>query len=172
VNRIVIKQAQENEIPVIEAILLDAVNWLNDLDQPLWGADEVIWDSLSRSYKVDDFYIAYIDATPSGCMALVDYDPLFWPNVKKGESLFVHKLAVIESARKTGVADALINFYKEQGLKRGVKDLRLDTHALRPKLRAFYEKHGFALVEERSLGKFHVAFYVYTFPKSTRGDNH
>ena len=161
-RNITIKQAQESDIPIVENILLDTINWLNEKGQPLWGADEVKWDSLSKNYQFSNFYIAYSDGIPSGCMALIDYDPFFWPDVKKGESLFVHKLSAIKTARKTGVADALMDFYKEQGKIRGVKSLRLDTHALRPKLRAFYERHGFVFVEVKVFnGDRHTAFYVY-----------
>ena len=165
---ITIKKAHDSDIPVLESILLDAVNWLNEMGQPLWGADEVAWDALSKKYRINDFHIAYTDGIPSGCMALIDYDPFFWPNVKKGESLFIHKLAVTKAARKSGVTDALMAFFKEQGAVRGIKTLRLDTHALRPKLRAFYERHGFVLVEEKVFkGDCHTAFYVYLLSEAT-----
>lgn len=113
-SEIRIKQAKTEDIPIIENILLDTVNWLNEMKQPLWGAGEVSWDALSKSYHIGDFFIAYSDGKPSGCMALVDYDPFFWPDVKKGESLFIHKLAVTKTARKSGVADALINFLRSK----------------------------------------------------------
>ena len=162
---IVVKQAQENDIPVLESILFDTVSWLNEMGQPLWGVSEVTWNALSKNYQIDNFYIAYVDGKPSGCMAIVDYDPFFWPDVKKGESLFVHKLAVTKAARKTGVADVLMGFFKKQGTERGVKTLRLDTHALRPKLRAFYERHGFVFIEVKVFkGDRHTAFYIYTVP--------
>ena len=163
-----VKRARDGDIPVVESILLDTVNWLNAMGQPLWDANEVTWDALSKSYQIGDFYIAYADGTPSGCMAIVDYDPFFWPDVKKGESLIIHKLAVINAARKTGVANAMIEFFKAQGAERGVKTLRLDTHALRPRLRAFYERHGFAFIEMKIFqGDRHTAFYVYTLPDAT-----
>ena len=149
-TNITIKQAQNSDIPVLESMLLNTVNWLNEMAQPLWSESEVTWVALSKNYRISDFYIAYANGTPSGCMALVDYDPFFWTDVQKGESLFIHKLAVTKEARKTGVADALMNFFKHQGTVRGVKALRLDTHALRPKLRTFYEWHR---SEERRVGK-------------------
>jgi RimJ/RimL family protein N-acetyltransferase len=41
----------------------------------------------------------------------------------------------------------------------------LDTHALRPRLRAFYERHGFVFVEVKVFkGDRHTAFYEYTLP--------
>lgn len=162
-SEIIIKQAKPEDIPVLESILFDTVDWLNEMGQPLWRATEVSWDMLSRHYQISDFYIAYSDGKPAGCMALVDYDPFFWPDVKKGESLFIHKLAVTKTARKSGISDALIEFFKRQGTKRGVKTLRLDTHALRPKLRAFYERHGFKFVKIKIFqGDRHTAFYEYT----------
>jgi len=171
-SEIRIKQAKTEDIPVIENILLDTVNWLNEMEQPLWGALEVSWDALSKNYQIGDFYIAYSDGKPSGCMALVDYEPFFWPDVKKGESLFIHKLAVTKTARKSGIADALMDFFKKQGAERGVKTLRLDTHALRPKLRAFYERHGFVFVKVKVFkGDRHTAFYIYTLPDSVLAQN-
>ena len=164
-TNITIKQAHNSDIPVLESILLNTVNWLNEMAQPLWNASEITWDALSKNYKVGDFYIAYADGIPSGCMVLVDCDPFFWPDVKKGESLFIHKLAVTKAARKSGVADALIEFFKKQGAVRGIKTLRLDTHALRPRLRAFYERHGFVFVEVKVFkGDRHTAFYEYRLP--------
>jgi GNAT superfamily N-acetyltransferase len=152
---ITIKRARESDVHIIESILLDTVNWLNEMGQPLWSADEVTWDRLSGkprngdSYvsgdlKAEDFHIACLGGEPAGCMALIDHDPFFWPDVRKGESLFIHKLAVTKAARKTGVSAVLIDFAKEEGVRRRVKTLRLDTDASRPKTRAFYERHGFS----------------------------
>jgi len=164
-GEIVIRQAEEAEIPIIEEILSDTVVWLGEMEQQLWGADEVLWEALSKKYQINDFYIAYNSGIPLGCMVIVDYDPFLWPDIRKGESLFAHKVAVKKIARKTGVSDALMDYFKEQGRIRQVQTIRLDTHALRPKLRAFYEGHGFILVEERTFNvrdyQFFTAFYCY-----------
>jgi GNAT superfamily N-acetyltransferase len=160
-----IKQAQKNDIPVLEGILLDTVNWLNEMGKPLWGANDVKWDTLSKRHQISEFFIAYTDGVPSGCMALVDYDPFFWPDVARGESLILHKLAVTKAARKTGVSDMLIDFFKEQGKLFGAKIIRLDTHAWRPKTRAFYERHGFVCVGEKvheSDPHKNTALYIYS----------
>jgi SAM-dependent methyltransferase/GNAT superfamily N-acetyltransferase len=171
VHNITIKQATETEIPTLESILLDTVNWLREMGQPLWDEAEITWAALSKNYKIGDFYIAFLGDEPAGCMALVDYDPFFWPDIKKGDSLFIHKLAVTKTARKAGVSDSLMGFFKSQGSERGVKTLRLDTDALRLKTRAFYERHGFTLDKTKIMGKFHVAFYVYALSDSVLAQN-
>ena len=158
-----IKRAEPIDIPIIESILLDTINWLNDMNQPLWRAEEVKWDTLSKSYQIGDFYIAFLNGEPAGCMVLLDHDPFFWPDVARGEALFIHKLAVTKHAKKSGVADTLINFAKDEGMKRQASSIRLDCHQYREKLRAFYERHGFVCVEEKIINeKWHVAFYVHT----------
>ena len=166
-----IRQAGIGDIPIIENILLDAVNWLSEMEQTLWSANEVRWDALSKKHQISDFYIAYVEGRPSGCMALIDYDPFFWPDVVKGESLILHKLAVTKAARKTGVAHALMDFFKAQGIKREVKTLRLDVHAHRPKLRTFYERHGFVLVDIKvhpsDRGR-DTALYFYELPDTAK----
>ena len=170
-KNIKIKQAQKNEIPILESILLDTVSWVSEMGEPLWNNEDVVWGKLSKNYQVGDFYIAYVDGVPSGCMALIDHDPFFWPDVKKGESLFIHKLAVMKTARKSGVSDAMMDFFKKQGVERGVKTIRLDTDALRRKTMAYYERHGFILNETKVMGSFHVAFYIYTLPNTVLAQN-
>ena len=94
-------------------------------------------------------------------MALIEDDPFFWPDIKHSEALFIHKLAVTNTARKTGVSVALLNYAKEQGRKLGVETIRLDTDASRPKTRKFYENNGFEMVEIKKMGPYSVAFYVF-----------
>jgi N-acetylglutamate synthase-like GNAT family acetyltransferase len=160
---IIIKQAGIIDIPIIESILFNAANWLDEMNQPLWNVNNLKWESLSKHFQINNFYIAYLNDEPAGCMAIIDDDPFFWGSIPKGESLFVHKLAVKKSAKKSGVSNALINYFKEKGKEAQVKSLRLDTHALCPKLRAFYENQGFVCVEEKILNeKYHTAFYVFT----------
>lgn len=65
-SNIEIKQATTADIPIIENILLDTVNWLNEMNQPLWRAEHVKWDALSKSYQISDFYIAFADGTLCG----------------------------------------------------------------------------------------------------------
>lgn len=154
--------ATEKEIPVIEDILLDTVAWLDNAGKPLWTKEQVTWERLSKNFKPSDFYIAYTDGTPVACMALVDYDPGFWPEIDKGTSLFIHKLAVKRVASGRGVSTALLDYAKKECMRREISTLRLDCKALIPKLRAFYERNGFVCVDERILyKKYHTAFYVY-----------
>jgi GNAT superfamily N-acetyltransferase len=162
IDKITIKQAQESDIPVIEDIMLDVVDFLDSIGQPMWRRERVTWQGLSEDFCVSDFYIAYINDNPAGCMALIDYDPEFWADIEKGESLFIHKLAVKRCKAKQGVSKALISFAKTQAIKQNINEVRLDTHQFREKVRAVYEREGFVCVEEKCLFEsYHTAFYVW-----------
>jgi GNAT superfamily N-acetyltransferase len=128
----------------------------------LWNKDQITWNRLSKNFKPSDFCIAFIDGLPVGCMALTDYDPDFWPEIEKGTSLFIHKLAVKRIAAGKGVSSALIEYAKKECIKRELPALRFDCNALIYKLRALYENNGFVCVQERMLfGKYETAFYMY-----------
>lgn len=155
-----IKTASEKDIPVVENILADTVMWLNGIDKPLWTENQIRWERLSKDFNASDFCVAYLDGKPAACMAVVDYDPQFWTDIPKGESLFIHKLAVKRFAAGKKLSDALISYAKSMCMDRSISKLRLDCHSLIPKLRAVYERNGFICVDEKILyGKYHTAFY-------------
>lgn len=159
---IIIRQALEKDIPIIEEILTDVVDYLDSINQPQWGREEVTWQGLSKCFLIEDFYIAYMDDAPAGCVAIVDFDPVYWPDIERGSSLFIHKLAVKRCAAGKGVSAALLDYAKMECIRRKIPALRLDTHALRPKLCHFYERNGFTFVEKKVLfGKYHTAFYIW-----------
>ena len=155
-----VRQATEKDIPIIENILLGAVEWMDENELHQWEAENVKWNHLSKYYAVSDFYIAYNGDDPVACMALVDYDPKFWPDVPKGESLYLNKVAVVRKYAGKGFTKELIDFAKTKAENVGIHSLRLDCHKNRDKVRAVYEKQGFVCVEEKTIfGRYETAFY-------------
>lgn len=79
----VVRQANDADISVVEDILLSAVNWMESNGFPQWGVENVKWENLSKHFGIEDFHIAYCGDTPVACMALIDYDPDFrWTDRK------------------------------------------------------------------------------------------
>ncbi|BCN32304.1 GNAT family N-acetyltransferase [Anaeromicropila herbilytica] len=155
-------QAKENDIPIIEEILLDAVKWMTKTGlQNQWNETNIKWTNLSKSYRISNFYIDYEDGLPTACMALTDYDPIHWPNIPKGESLFLHKVAVKRVFAGKGLSKELINFSKELAIHNGIDVIRLNCNKHRKKLREVYENEGFICVEEKTLFEnYDTALYV------------
>ena len=157
-----IKQANISDIPIIEEILLDAVNWLHSTGlENQWDKSNIKWFNLSKQYKFSDFYIAYENNIPAACMALNDYDPTHWPDIPKGESLYFHKVAVKRLFASKGFSKELIDFAKNTAHKLSIKTIRLNCNQHRNKLRAIYETEGFVCVQEKTfLDAYDIALYV------------
>ena len=156
-----VKNATENDILMIESILTDVDRWMDRKNFLHWGKENIQWAMLSRDYRIDDFFIAYEEEVPAACMALIDYDSIFWPNIPKGESLFLHKIAVKREFARKGYSKELIDYAKETAKLRNIQTIRLDCFQHNIKVRQIYEKQGFELVEEKTVfGKFGTAFYV------------
>jgi len=157
-----IRQAMESDVSAIEEIMLDVVDFFASIGQPQWKRETVSWQALSQYLEITSFYMAYVNDMAVGCMALGDNAHSFWPEIAKGRSLFINKLAVKRCAAKQGVSQALINFAKEQAVVRGMNEVRLDVNQFKDKVRAFYEKEGFVCVDEKCMnGKYPAAFYVW-----------
>ena len=158
-----IKQADENDILTIEEIMLDAVMWMKKGElQNQWNEDSIKWDSLSRDYQINDFYIYYQNGMPEACIAITDLDQKYWPEIPQGKSLYIHKLAVKRAFSGKGISKELISYAKTLSFKNGVDSLRLDCDSQRNKLRMLYESEGFVNAGKKNLGNNHdMALYVW-----------
>lgn len=132
--------------------------WLRAKGCPLWRDEDVMPWSLLDSFAELPL-VAFNGSRPVGSLYLIWNDPFFWPHIPTNTSGFIHKLGVTESAKGTGVAAALLNVATRTCLKRGIRWLRLDCSADRPKLMAFYERFGFRMVDRRMIGSFETAFF-------------
>lgn len=147
-----IKQAEEKDILIIEMILLDAVNWMKEKGlQNQWNENSIKWDLLSKDYRITDFYIAYRNEMPVGCVAITDTDTKYWPEVPQEKSMYLHKLTVMREFAGKGISKELIDYAKALSIKRGINVLRLDCNMQRDKLRRLYENEGFIYVGKKNL---------------------
>ncbi|WP_167954878.1 GNAT family N-acetyltransferase [Anaerosporobacter faecicola] len=156
-----IVQATEREIPVIEEILGDVVDWMEREGIPnLWNRTNIRWEKLSKNYCIQDFYILYEEEEPIACMAITDVDQTYWPDVSKGEAFYLHKLAVKRAYAGNGVSKKMVTYAKELVRMKNKETLRLDCNADRLKLRALYENYGFHLVKEiKTKAGYPIALY-------------
>lgn len=158
-----IKQAGENDILIIEEILLDSVIWMkkNKL-QNQWDEESIKWNSLSKDYQINDFYINYQNRVPVACIAITDLDTKYWPEIPKGKSLYIHKLAVKREFAGKGISKELINFAKNLSIRNGINSLRLDCNLQRNKLKMLYENEDFIYAGKKNLGNnYDMALYVW-----------
>jgi GNAT superfamily N-acetyltransferase len=145
---ITIVQATIADIGTASSILLEAARWQASLGAPMWPEDILTPDNLLHHAEAGELHLAILDGEPVGVFLLQWDDQRFWSDVPKGESAFVHRLAVRRSAAGQGVAAAMIAWCTERAQRAGMRCLRLDCDARRPRLTAFYENLGFLRQED------------------------
>jgi GNAT superfamily N-acetyltransferase len=154
-----IRHATEADIEVVSAILREAADWLTDQRMPMWRADELLPERIAHDVRSGQFYLGERAGAPAGTIKFQLSDTEFWPDVRDGESAFVHRLAIRRRYAGHGVSTALLSWALEHARELGRDYLRLDCEASRHKLRAVYEAFGFHHHSDRQVGPYFVARY-------------
>jgi ribosomal protein S18 acetylase RimI-like enzyme len=102
----------------------------------------------------------FLGDTAVAAMVRSDWDPEHWPELKKGESTFVHKLGVPPAYQSRGVALEMLEYAVTISQARGISHTRLDCAADRSKLCGVYESAGYVKVAERVVGAYPIAFFA------------
>ncbi len=158
-HSLVVERVTKATLSQFSGVLRAAARALEQRGQLLWSQGELEPEKLSNAYSDCDIYLGIQEKEAVAGMILLEDDPVFWPHVRPGDSLFIHKLTVAPSFQGAGVATQMLQFAYTEAYRQRKRYLRLDTAAERPKLRAFYEKHGFSCIGERTVGRFGVALY-------------
>ncbi|MEG2800169.1 MAG: GNAT family N-acetyltransferase, partial [Erysipelotrichaceae bacterium] len=158
----ILSKALESDINELECFYQKVVKYQDEHQMHQWNQEDVLWETLSKNYQINDFVIGRINHKIVSACSIVDKDLLYWPEVKKGTTLFLHKLAIHPAYRKFNLGDQLLDYFKESGRLKRVKDVRLDVREYKHKLRIFYEKNGFKLFEIRNIfEEYQTALYYF-----------
>jgi len=154
-----VQEAALPEAVLVSGILTEAALWLRDRGIPWLLPEEVTASRLGPEVQAGLFFLAWSGRVAVGTMRLTPSDPLFWPEAEPGEALYLHRLAVRRAAAGGRVSSALMSWARSRAGAQGARYLRLDCEASRGRLRAVYERFGFAFHSERTVGSFVVARY-------------
>ena len=127
----------------------------------LWRDDELLPSRIAPDVAAGLFFLAECDGEIAGTIKFQLEDPVIWPEVSPEQSAFIHRVAVRRRFAGVGVSSALLQWSVSRARSLGRRYLRLDCDAARPRLRAVYERFGFAHHSDRQVGPYLVARYEY-----------
>lgn len=156
---VAIEQAGASEVALVAGILREAARSLEARGEPMWRLDEVSEARLREPVMSGESFVARVAGEAAGVVRVQLEDRLTWPEARANEALYVHRLAVRRAFTGTGVSQALLSFAAERARSLGRAWLQLDCEAQRPKLRAVYERFGFAHHSDFRIGPHLVARY-------------
>lgn len=154
-----IRRATPADLDAVSGVIREAAEWLTSKGVPMWQGPA--FERAAIAAGLADFYLAFHASDLAGVMKLETEDLLFWPEITKGDSLFIHQLAVRRAFSGGEISGDLLKFARAEALRRGLNYLRLDCAADRPKLRKIYEDFGFRYHSDRTVGPFMASRYEY-----------
>jgi GNAT superfamily N-acetyltransferase len=155
-----IRQAMPEDASAVTAILTDAARWVEQLDgTTMWVDDELAEGRIALEVQAGLFHVAACGGDIAGALKFQLDDQLFWPDLVRDDSAFIHRLAVRRSYAGRGVSTALLGWAVDHARSLGRQYLRLDCDAERARLRDLYERFGFRFHSFRQVGSYYVARY-------------
>ena len=159
---VTIRQAKPSDAALVEAMLVEAAQWVDALGEVMWETGELAPDRIASDVAAGQFYLAVADGEAAGAIRFQLEDTLFWPDLPDDHlSAFVHRLVVRRRYKGQGISTALLRWAIEHARALGRSHLRLDCDKSRPKLMALYEGLGFQFNSFRQVGPYYVARYDY-----------
>jgi GNAT superfamily N-acetyltransferase len=159
---VAIQRAQPTDAALIEAMLIEAAQWVDAMGEVMWDTGELAPERIAAETAAGQFYLALADGEPAGAIRFQLEDTLFWPDLPDDHtSAFVHRLVVRRHYKGQGISKALLQWAVDHARAVGRSHLRLDCDKTRPKLMALYEGFGFQFHSFRQVGPYHVARYEY-----------
>jgi Acetyltransferase (GNAT) family len=138
--------------PEVSALIIEEVAaWGAQRGFPSWrpgsftGRDSVGMSRLRGDIATNSLYLVWRGATPVATFSLLERDPMFWP-AAGDEALYLHRFAVRRIA--AGAGRHAVEWCLRETRRRDRQYVRLDCLAENPGIRRYYERFGFAAVDE------------------------
>lgn len=148
-----VRLAQSGEAPIVAAVLTAAAAKLTENGVPLWTSAEVSEPAVAPHVGGGLYYVGFDQADVVGVFRFQLEDRAFWPEIAAGTSAYLHKLAVVPDKQGRGLAHELLGHAVRLTREQGLRFLRLDCMAGRPRLRDVYESFGFRHHSDKRLGE-------------------
>ncbi len=115
-----------------------------------WGTDPYTAEELRERIENGSAYIARLGNVPVGTLLLLWEDEMIWGQ-QPPVAAYVHQLAIKDGYRGMDLGQQLLDWASQQAANNGREFLRIDFRPENDGLRAYYEKLGFKLVQNRDV---------------------
>jgi GNAT superfamily N-acetyltransferase len=150
-----IRLAQTDEVDAAHNLMLSTARWLEEKGAALWLSEELNAEDTRQCAARNELVLAVEGTSVVGIMRREWEDPVFWPEAKRGEAAYLHRLAVARTHAGTGLSQALVRWAIADARRRELAFLRHDCEP-RPALIRFYSSLGFSRIDTFATGKFTV----------------
>jgi GNAT superfamily N-acetyltransferase len=141
------------------AILREVGQWLTETNQEMWQLDTLTPENLFDDFTKGNCYVMYAEGEPAATFILQWKDPLYYADVPDNTAGFIHKVAIRRKFAGQDFFAHMLNFCRNECIKRNIYEIQLETDATRPALMRFYEKYGFQPIYSKMIQEFGQTFH-------------
>jgi GNAT superfamily N-acetyltransferase len=144
------------------AIIEEVAAWGAAEGFPSWipgsftGLESVGMSRLRGDIAADSLYLVWRGNHPVATFSLLEHDPIFWPAAGDG-AMYLHRFAARRTA--AGAGRHAVTWCLLEARRRGRSYVRLDCLAENPGIRRYYERFGFAAVDETVIDATRYSLY-------------
>ena len=129
----IIRKSNREDIPAIMAIVADAQALLRSQGVDQWQDGYPTADIIAQDIARAESYVIEIDRSLAATAVIsfageVTYNSIDGQWLNDNDYVVVHRLAVRNSALRSGLARQMMLYAEELALQRGVNNIRVDTH--------------------------------------------
>jgi hypothetical protein len=146
-----LRVAGSGEAEVSAAIIEEVAAWGASQGYPSWlpgsftGPDSLGMSRLRGDIAARSLYLVWRGGTPVATFSLLERDTMYWP-AARDEALYLHRFAVRRAA--AGAGRHAVEWCLREARRRDRRYVRLDCLAENRGIRRYYERFGFAAVDE------------------------
>jgi ribosomal protein S18 acetylase RimI-like enzyme len=120
------------------------------------GSESVGMSRLRKDLETKSLHLVWVGDRPVATFSLLRSDALYWP-ASADDALYLHRFAVRRDA--AGAGRHAVEWAVGEARRRGREYIRLDCLAENPGIRRYYERFGFAAVDETLIDGVRFSLY-------------
>ena len=144
-----IRKSEKGDIPGIMNIISRNVEYFAKHDIPQWQWGYPNEDTFDQDIQAGNSYVLEAEGIVIATAAVIakrdeDYDYIengSWLNDE--DYIVIHRIAVDPAYKGKGLAAKFLDFARELAEKKGIRNLRVDTHQRNSSMDRFLRKNGF-----------------------------
>ncbi|GAF21843.1 MULTISPECIES: GNAT family N-acetyltransferase [Shouchella] len=147
-----IRKAVKQDLVKIEEMAIRATKKMNAEGSDQWDKHYPTIQHFTKDLDLGSLFVYEQDGVVVGSITIdQSFAPeytstsLQWSEQQRHAGTF-HRLLVDPSARKAGIAAALIDFAEKHSHKKGLTAMQVDTYSLNEKAQQLFEKYGYEKV--------------------------
>ncbi len=137
-----------NQMDEAIAVMREVAAWGRGRGFRMWLDEWLTKEELvTADAQPENFYIGKLDGQTCCAFVLQWNDPVYWPDAKRNEAAYIHKLCVKRDFAGQHIAKKAIEAVKPLCRERGVRHIRLDTALDEEVVKKIYFDIGFQIVD-------------------------